>query len=132
MKLRLMLGLLLRGSSVRRILLALVLLFPISSDAWAWGDEGHRIICEIAFRLAQPSTRAEIQKLISNDEQFELLQRCLHCADVHVSARLAARLPCGLVLEAPRFTAASRRANRELVFIRPRGTSEYLTRSFLK
>src|SRR5882757_3832462 len=39
-------------------------------DAWAWGDEGHQIACEIAMRLAQPSTRAEIQKLIGTDEQF--------------------------------------------------------------
>jgi hypothetical protein len=37
--------------------------------AWAWGDQGHKVICEIAFRLAQPSTRAEIQKLIGNDER---------------------------------------------------------------
>jgi hypothetical protein len=39
-------------------------------DAWAWGDEGHRVICEIAFRLAQPNTRAEIRKLISTDDRF--------------------------------------------------------------
>ena len=70
MNLRLILGLVLRESSVRRILLSLVVLFPISSDAWAWGDEGHKVICEMAFRLVQPSTRAEIKKLISNDEQF--------------------------------------------------------------
>ncbi|MEA2908864.1 MAG: nuclease [Bradyrhizobium sp.] len=71
MNLRLMLGLLLRGSSVRRILLALVVvLFPISSDAWAWGDQGHKVVCEIAMRLVQSSTRAEIKKLISNDDRF--------------------------------------------------------------
>src|SRR5713101_7380843 len=39
-------------------------------DAWAWGDQGHKIICEIAVRLVQPNTRAEIQKLMSNDERF--------------------------------------------------------------
>jgi hypothetical protein len=52
---------------MRRVLLALVVLFPIGSEAWAWGDEGHEVICEIAFRLAQPSTRAEIRRLISAD-----------------------------------------------------------------
>jgi len=57
------------GSKARHILLALVVLFPMS-DAWAWGDQGHKIICEIAERLAQPRTRAEIQKLISTDERF--------------------------------------------------------------
>jgi hypothetical protein len=30
----------------------------VARNAWAWGDEGHKVICEIAFRLAQPSTRA--------------------------------------------------------------------------
>jgi hypothetical protein len=53
-----------------RVLLALVVLFPVSSDAWAWGDQGHKVICEIAMRLVQPNTRAEIQKLISNDDRF--------------------------------------------------------------
>jgi hypothetical protein len=52
----------------RRLIVALLLvLFPISSDAWAWGDQGHKIVCEIAMRLVQPTTRAEIQKLISNE-----------------------------------------------------------------
>jgi hypothetical protein len=58
------------GSKARHILLALVVLFPISSDAWAWGDQGHKVVCEIALHLVQPNTRAEIQKLISNDERF--------------------------------------------------------------
>jgi hypothetical protein len=39
------------GSSARRILLALVLLFPISSDAWAWGDEGPRARAADGFDL---------------------------------------------------------------------------------
>lgn len=56
---------------MRHILLALVMLFPISSEAWAWGDEGHKVICEMAFRLAQPSTRAEIQRLIRTDTEFD-------------------------------------------------------------
>jgi hypothetical protein len=45
-------------------------LFAMSSDAWAWGDQGHKVICEIALRLVRPTTRAEIQKLISTDECF--------------------------------------------------------------
>jgi S1/P1 Nuclease len=54
-----------------RLMVALLLvLFPISSDVWAWGDEGHKVICEMAIRLVQPGTRAEIQKLISTDERF--------------------------------------------------------------
>jgi hypothetical protein len=46
--------------------------FPVGiSDAWAWGDEGHQVICEIAFRMAKPSTRAEIQRLIKTDTAFD-------------------------------------------------------------
>jgi hypothetical protein len=55
---------------VAGILIALVALFPISSDAWAWGDQGHKVVCEIAFRLVQPNTRTEIRKLISTEERF--------------------------------------------------------------
>ena len=42
--------------------------FP--QQAAAWGDEGHKVICEIAFRLVQPNTRAEIQRLITTDTEF--------------------------------------------------------------
>jgi hypothetical protein len=56
---------------VRHVLLALVVLFPVGSDAWAWGDQVPKVICEVAIRLVQPSTRAEIQKLIGNEERFD-------------------------------------------------------------
>jgi hypothetical protein len=57
--------------NLRLIVGLLLVLLPISSDAWAWGDEGHKVICEIAFRLVQPNTRAEIKKLIRNDDRFK-------------------------------------------------------------
>jgi hypothetical protein len=56
---------------MRHILFALGFLFPIGNDAWAWGDQGHKVICEIALRLVQTSTRTEIQKLISADSRFD-------------------------------------------------------------
>lgn len=39
--------------------------------AAAWGDEGHKIVCEIAFRLAHPDTRAAVRKLIRTDTEFD-------------------------------------------------------------
>ena len=51
------------GNKTRHIPLALVLFFSLGSHAWAWGDEGHKVICELAFRLAKPNTRAEMQRL---------------------------------------------------------------------
>ena len=68
------------GNKARHIPLALVLLFSLSSHAWAWGDEGHKVICEIAFRLAQPNTRAEIQRLIRTDTEFNRFSDSLHMA----------------------------------------------------
>ena len=41
-----------------RIALVLASFFAMNCNAWAWGDEGHKIVCEIAMRLAVPSTRA--------------------------------------------------------------------------
>jgi hypothetical protein len=39
-------------------LLAIVLALGAPNDCWAWGDQGHKIICEIAVRLAQPTCAA--------------------------------------------------------------------------
>ena len=52
------------------VLLVAVLLIGAGRDALAWGDQGHKVICEIAQRLVKPNTRVEIQKLISTDERF--------------------------------------------------------------
>jgi hypothetical protein len=55
---------------VTRLLLILASLFAMTGDAWAWGDTGHKVVCEIAMRLAAPSTRAEILRLIQTDREF--------------------------------------------------------------
>jgi hypothetical protein len=49
-------------------MLALVL---FCSNVQAWSDPGHNIICEIAFRLAPPDTRAAIRKLMEIDTEFK-------------------------------------------------------------
>jgi hypothetical protein len=55
-----------------RILVAVALALVASSgNAWAWGDTGHKIVCEIAFRLAAPDTRAAVRKLIKSDAEFD-------------------------------------------------------------
>jgi hypothetical protein len=50
------------------VILALLTVAP--QQARAWGDQGHRVICAESICLVQPTTRAEIQKLISTDERF--------------------------------------------------------------
>jgi hypothetical protein len=40
-------------------------------EAWAWGDEGHKVICEMAMRLAKSKTQAEVRRLIATDTEFK-------------------------------------------------------------
>jgi hypothetical protein len=42
----------------------------VTREAWAWGDEGHKIVCEIAMRLAAPGTQAEVRRLMAADTEF--------------------------------------------------------------
>src|SRR4029077_2727413 len=56
---------------MRILVLAFLALVLISSEAHAWGDTGHKVVCEIAFRLAQADTRAAIRKLIRSDQEFD-------------------------------------------------------------
>jgi hypothetical protein len=61
------------GSTVRTLFVLGVAALAVAllpRPAAACGDEGHKVVCEIAFRLVQPSTRAEIKKLISADDRF--------------------------------------------------------------
>jgi hypothetical protein len=51
---------------MRRIVAALLTLIVLgwSSQALAWGDSGHRTVCEIAFRNLTPVARAEVTRLL--------------------------------------------------------------------
>lgn len=40
-------------------------------EARAWGDLGHKTVCEIAFRLVRPETRAAIDRLMRLDSEFK-------------------------------------------------------------
>lgn len=57
-----------------RFVLALMFTSILPTSAFAWGDHGHRIVCELAFRLALPETRAEIRRLIQQDSQFDFFR----------------------------------------------------------
>jgi hypothetical protein len=46
-------------------------LASLCGNAQAWSDPGHKIICEIAFRLAQQDTRAAIRRLLESDTEFK-------------------------------------------------------------
>jgi hypothetical protein len=52
-------------------LVALLVFILFNSEARAWGDLGHKVICEIAFRLVHPATTAAINQLMNGDSQFK-------------------------------------------------------------
>lgn len=41
------------------------------SEARAWGDLGHKVICELALRLVQPNTQVAINRLMQLDSEFK-------------------------------------------------------------
>jgi hypothetical protein len=49
----------------------MLVFFLLGGEARAWGDLGHRVICEIAFRLVQPDTHAAITRLMQLDSEFK-------------------------------------------------------------
>jgi hypothetical protein len=52
-------------------LLAMSAFILLGGEARAWGDLGHKVICEIAFRLVQPDTQAAINRLMQLDSEFK-------------------------------------------------------------
>jgi len=58
---------------MRKLPLAATLLVAsvFATDAYAWGDEGHKVVCQIAFDKVKPSTRTAIVKLIQADGEFQ-------------------------------------------------------------
>ena len=59
--------------AAKRLALSAVCLLMVAASgppALAWGDLGHKVICEIAYRRASPATRAEIDKLIRTDPDY--------------------------------------------------------------
>src|SRR4051794_197406 len=47
----------------------------------AWGDDGHRVVCEIAFLEMAPATRAEVEAVIATDPQFAPFAEACSWAD---------------------------------------------------
>ena len=51
------------------VVVAVVLGWP--SSLWAWGDVGHKIVCEIAFHELNDTARAKVTELIGRDPEFQ-------------------------------------------------------------
>ncbi len=53
---------------MKRLLLLLVLM---PSFAFAWGETGHRVVCQIAYEELLPEAREELDRLIALDSDFD-------------------------------------------------------------
>ena len=53
---------------MKRLLLLLIL---TPSIAFAWGDTGHRVVCQIAYEELRPEARTELDRLIALDSDFD-------------------------------------------------------------
>ena len=53
---------------MKRILMLLIL---IPSFAFAWGETGHRVVCQMAYDALLPETRVELDRLIALDPDFD-------------------------------------------------------------
>ena len=64
---------------MRRILLVLIFLI-VPAGASAWGGDGHRIVCEIAWQRLTPEAKTMVTDLLRGD-QFALLAESCSWAD---------------------------------------------------
>src|SRR5499427_7019700 len=46
-------------------------LMRTASPAWAWGDLGHKVICQIAFQELNDTARTEVVRLVATDTAFD-------------------------------------------------------------
>jgi hypothetical protein len=53
----------------QRLLACVLVLLP--GPALAWGDTGHRIICEIAFQELNDTARERVKEMIRQDPEFD-------------------------------------------------------------
>src|SRR5882757_4897946 len=52
-----------RRSAMRKMLAVLFLITASVSNAFAWGEEGHRMVCRIAWLSLSPDDQKEVDRL---------------------------------------------------------------------
>jgi len=61
---------------MNRLVFLLFVLLP--SSALAWGEDGHRVVCQIAFDELTPAARTEVNRLLELDADFDsFAESCL-------------------------------------------------------
>ena len=98
-----MISLLLAAARRLRPLFAALLFMPCASipSAFAWGDAGHKFVCEIAYRELKPAAKARVDALMANDPKFHTFAEGCTWPDVFPPVR-----PAEHFLNVPRFADA--------------------------
>lgn len=52
----------------QRIVIALLATAAATAPAWCWGENGHRVICEMAYRLLDKGTQGKVMELVGTFE----------------------------------------------------------------
>ncbi len=73
--------------STNRILL-LICAFLASELTFAWGDTGHKVICQIAYEQLDATARTEVERLIELDPDFESFAESCVFADTPERIRM--------------------------------------------
>lgn len=50
-----------------RLILSVLIALAAPATAYAWGDDGHRLVCQIAYERLTPSTRAKVDTIIAGN-----------------------------------------------------------------
>ncbi len=75
---------------LRPLFAALLFMLCVSiPPAFAWGDAGHRIVCEIAYRELKPAAKAHVDALMANDPKFHTFAEGCTWPDVFPTVRPA-------------------------------------------
>jgi nuclease S1 len=55
---------------MRRLIVALLLVFSAPTLSLAWGDKGHKAVAEIAYGLLNDNARDEVDRLLGGNDEF--------------------------------------------------------------
>src|SRR6185436_7514122 len=57
-------------------LIALLLGLPFNAPAWAWGADGHRIVCAIAWDEMRPAIRHQVERVLGEKGRNAFAESC--------------------------------------------------------
>ncbi|MBU6953197.1 S1/P1 nuclease [Hahella sp. HN01] len=60
-----------------RVMVVMAALALSPTSAWAWGELGHRVVCDVAWKELSPAARDQVQKLLQQAGKRTFAEACL-------------------------------------------------------